>query len=185
MPVLGLIASQISGHLFAPSGAYDSIATVTVGAGGTSSVNFSSIPQTYTHLQIRAIHQEPSDTMALQFNTQTGNAYTVHSLLGDGGAVAAAYNASPSMIYFGTNYGSSGSNFGASVVDILDYTNTNKYRTVRSLTGADNNSVYGKVGIYSGEYYGTSAVTSIQILGRTSGTIAQYSSFALYGIRGN
>jgi hypothetical protein len=181
-PILGIYASSASPLVYANS--YESIATVTVGAGGTTAVNFSSIPQTYTHLQIRAIHQEPSDTMALQFNSQTGNAYTVHSLLGDGGAVAASYNASPSMIYFGTNYGSSGSNFGASIVDILDYTNTNKNTTVRSLTGADNNSTYAKVGFYSGEYYYTNAISSIQILSRTSSTIAQYSSFALYGIKG-
>jgi hypothetical protein len=183
MPILGVIASSISGNLYNAS--YESISTVTVGAGGTTSINFSSIPQTYTHLQIRAIHQEPSDTMALQFNASgSSNVYTVHYLLGDGGAVASGYYASPNMIYFGTNYGSSGSNFGASIVDILDYTNTNKYKTVRSLTGADNNSVYAKVGLYSGEYYSTNAITSIQILSRTSSTIAQYSSFALYGIKG-
>jgi hypothetical protein len=40
MPVLGIIASQMSGHLFAPSGAYDSIATTTVGSGGAASITF-------------------------------------------------------------------------------------------------------------------------------------------------
>jgi hypothetical protein len=182
MPILGIMASQVSGHLY--SNSYESIATVTVGSGGTTSVAFTSIPQTYTHLQIRAIHQEPSDTMAMQFNSQTGNAYTLHSMLGDGGTVAASYNASPSMMYFGTNYGSSGSDFGTSVIDILDYTNTNKSKTIRSLTGASNNSAYTKVGLYSGQYYYNLAVTSIQILSRTSSTIAQYSTFALYGIKG-
>jgi hypothetical protein len=163
-------------------GSYESIATVTVGAGGTTSVNFSSIPQTYRHLQIRAIHQEPADTVALRFNnTGSSNIYTVHNIYGDGGVVA-GYSGSPLMIYFGTNYGSSGSFFGASVVDILDYTDTSKYTTTRSVTGAENNSAYYRVGMYSGEYYSTSAITSIQILGRSGGTIAQYSQFALYGI---
>ena len=36
---------------------YESIATVTVGAGGTSTITFSSIPTGYTHLQIRGIAQ--------------------------------------------------------------------------------------------------------------------------------
>lgn len=176
-------STQVGNSIILP-GDYESIATVTVGSGGTTSVNFSSIPQTFKHLQIRAIHQEPSDTVALRFNnTGASNIYTVHYLYGDGGVVA-GYLSSPLMIYFGTNYGSSGSTFGTSVVDILDYTDTNKYTTTRSLTGADNNSAYYRVGIYSGEYYSTSAITSIQILGRSGGTIAQYSSFALYGIRG-
>ena len=181
---LNRYVSALAGNaVFSPS-SYESIATVTVGVGGTTSVDFTNIPQTYAHLQIRAIHQEPSDTVALTVNSQTGNAYTVHYLLGDGGSALGGYYASPSMIYFGTNYGSSGNNFGASIVDILDYANTSKLTTVRSLTGADNNSIYGKVGLYSGEYYYTNAITSINIKGRTGGTIAQYSQFALYGIKG-
>jgi hypothetical protein len=52
MPILGIISSQISGHLFAPSGAYDSIATVS-GTGSSGTISFTSIPSTYTHLQIR------------------------------------------------------------------------------------------------------------------------------------
>ena len=174
--------SALAGNPVILSGSYDSIATVTVGAGGTTAVNFSSIPQTYRHLQIRAIHQEPADTVALQFNsTGSSNIYTVHHFYGDGGVVS-GYSASPNMIYFGTNYGASGSYFGASIVDILDYTDTNKNTTVRSVTGVENNSIYYRVGMYSGEYYSTSAITSIQILGRSGGTIAQYSQFALYGI---
>ena len=49
MPILGIMASQISGHLSNPS--YESIATYTVGAGGSSTMVFSSIPQTYKHLE--------------------------------------------------------------------------------------------------------------------------------------
>ena len=52
-PILGIYASQISGHLFAPSGAYDSIATVTPYTT-TTTVEFNSRPSTYTHLQVRA-----------------------------------------------------------------------------------------------------------------------------------
>ncbi len=166
---------------------YEPIAVMTVPSGGLTEITFANIPQTYTHLQIRAIHQEPSDSIELQFNGSASNVYTNHSLLGDGGAVSAYTSQSLSQhgIVVGTNYGSSGSNFGASIIDILDYTNTNKHKTVRSLTGADNNSTFGKVGLYSGLFYSNNAITSIKFFPRTSGhNIARYSSFALYGIKG-
>ena len=63
MPILGLLASAISGNLFAPSGAYDSIATAS-GTGSSATISFTSIPSTYTHLQIRGI-----------WNTTTGSAF--------------------------------------------------------------------------------------------------------------
>lgn len=167
---------------------YEPIAVATVPSGGLTEIIFANIPQTYTHLQIRAVHQEPSDSIELQFNGSASNVYTNHSLLGDGGAVLSAYTSqslSQNGIVVGTNYGSSGSNFGASIIDILDYTNTNKHKTVRSLTGADNNSTFGKVGLYSGLFYSNNAITSIKFFPRTFGNnIAQYSQFALYGIKG-
>ena len=53
MPILGIIASSISGNLDAND--FESIATVSVGSGGAANVEFTSIPATFTHLQIRAI----------------------------------------------------------------------------------------------------------------------------------
>jgi hypothetical protein len=52
-PILGILASGMSGNLWAPGKDFDSIATTTVGAGGASTITFSSIPSTYRHLQIR------------------------------------------------------------------------------------------------------------------------------------
>ena len=52
MPILGIIASS---KAVAVPNSYESIATVTVGSGGTSEINFTSIPATYTHLQLRII----------------------------------------------------------------------------------------------------------------------------------
>jgi len=95
-PILGIWASQISGHLFAPSGAYDSIATTTVGAGGTSSITFNSIPSTYTHLQIRAftgtstIYVSNAGYVSFNGDTTTSN-YNDHAIYGSG-ASAASYS---------------------------------------------------------------------------------------------
>ena len=187
-PILGIYASQISGHLFAPSGAYDSIATVTVGAGGSSSITFSSIPATYTHLQIRWIARNSSISGAnnynLQFNGDTASNYAVHDLYGDGATAAAQAGSSRGNIWTTFVPGSSATAnaFAAGVIDILDYANTNKYKTLRQLQGYDLNGS-GEVRLTSGLWQSTSAITSINI-GLSSPTYVQYSSFALYGIKG-
>ena len=78
--------------------------------------------------------------------------------------------------------GTTANTFGPMILDILDYTNTNKYKTVRSLSGFDSNGA-GKVDFFSGFYFlNTNAITQIDITGG-GGTFAQYSHFALYGIK--
>jgi hypothetical protein len=186
MPVLGIVASQISGHLFAPSGAYDSIATSTpVGAGGTLSIEFTSIPSTYTHLQIRGLFRQANgEAILMQFNSDTASNYACHALYGDGATVSANGAASRANIPIERNSGMpTGANiFGAGVIDILDYANTNKYKTVRALSGHDNNGS-GYVNFESGLWMSTSAITSIKLF--TAGNVyAQYTQFALYGIKG-
>ena len=187
-PILGIYASQISGHLFAPSGAYDSIATVTVGAGGTSTVTFSSIPQTYTHLQIRGIARGTvagdGENIYMQFNGVAGTSYSWHRLLGSGSSVSSGNNPSqPSgVITVVSASGSTANVFGTTVIDILDYANTSKNKTVRGLGGNDQNGA-GYACFQSFAFNNTSAITSIDIT--SSANWAQYTQFALYGIKGN
>ena len=168
---------------------YESISTVTVGSGGTSSVSFTSIPSTYSHLQIRAIGRSTSATftnqyMVIQFNSDTTSAnYAWHGLSGDGSSPSTFAASSSGGVCAPTfTAGGSGTNmFGAFVLDILDYSNTNKYKTARSLGGHDQNGV-GIVRFSSGVWMNTNSVSSIQITPAAAG-LAQYSSFALYGIK--
>jgi hypothetical protein len=186
-PILGIYASQISGHLFAPSGAYDSIATTTVGAGGVSSITFSSIPSTYTHLQLRATAITPSTgyhNFEITINSDTGSNYATHQIQGNGATAVASYQSSTDKYTFvGLMNPTNGYPFGA-IVDFLDYANTNKYKTMRSLAGANNNAADtgARVGFSSGLWMNTSAITSITVAG---GDYGQYTSIALYGIKGN
>lgn len=183
MPILGIIASQQPGHISTNS--YESIATQTVGAGGASSVTFSSIPSTYKHLQVRSISLASSSQLSIraQFNGDTGGNYAWHTLYGDGAGAYANYNGA-TQNYIGSfaRGGTSGSIFGASVVDILDYSNTSKNKTTRSLSGVDANGS-GIVWLSSGLWQSTAAISSI-LLYPESGTLSQYTTFALYGIKG-
>ena len=181
-PILGIFASQ--GRAAANS--YESIATTTVGAGGSSTITFSSIPSTYKHLQIRAIASGAgAQRYGVQFNGDTGANYTQHFLYGTG-SVAGAGGTTGGAKYNSIGASDGGSTFGASVTDILDYTNTNKNTVVRSLAGYDTNTSNGLVVLYSFVWLNTAAVTSltIQAAESYSGNFAQYSQFALYGIKG-
>jgi hypothetical protein len=180
MPVLGIIASQMSGHLWAPSGAYDSIATVSVGSGGSSTITFSSIPSTYTHLQLRMTTLQTNATSGgtMSFNSDTTSSnYYYHYLLGN--STAASAGAGADRPYSPWNSGSS-SGPAATIVDILDYTNTNKYKTFRQLTGYDLNGS-GAILLTSDLWMNTAAISTITI---TSAGFLQYSQFSLYGIKG-
>lgn len=182
MPILGIIASQISGHL-APTTGFVSIATSTVGAGGTSSVTFSGIPSGYKHLQVRATWLlSGGGNLKMQFNSDTGANYKAHYLYGDGSTASSNVTSiSPNAVGLGYS-ASSSTYFESSICDILDYTNTNKNTTIRSLDGNDRNGG-GDIELDSGVWLNTAAVTSISLTPQ-SGTISQYSSFALYGIQG-
>jgi hypothetical protein len=155
-PILGIMASQISGHL--ETGAYESIATETVGGGGSSSITFSSIPSTYTHLQVRCVTRSSgaAANSVLTFNGDTGNNYASHWLTGNGSAASSGSSTSRASMYIdilGAN--ASGAMWSADVVDILDYTNTNKNKTIRVLAGQDFNGS-GTIWLASGlmdEYF--------------------------------
>jgi hypothetical protein len=169
---------------------YESIATVTVGSGGTTSISFSSIPSTYTHLQMRfTARSKDNDTNAfiyMQLNGDTASNYSDHYLRGDGSSVSAIGNANNTVIYATGQIPAlvaTASVFGVGVVDILDYANTNKYKTSRSLNGYDSNGS-GSVFHESGNWRNTNAVSSITLTTQASQGFAQYSSFALYGIKG-
>jgi len=186
MPILGIMASQISGHLFAPSGAYDSIATATVGSGGSSSISFTSIPSTYTHLQVRCLMRTnlAATTLDTYIKINTGTSYYYHYLYGNG-ATAAAGGGSIATLLTGRATGSTAtaSTFGVSIVDILDYTNTNKNKTIRVLNGDDNNGS-GNTFLFSGVSLSTTAITDLTFTAETASSFVQYSQFALYGIKG-
>jgi hypothetical protein len=174
---------------FTPTGSYDALATYTVPSGGVSSITFAGLPTggQYTHLQIRYTARSTraaTDTQVnMRFNDATST-YPAHIVYGDGsGAYASAYT-SNSFIQMNDIPAANATSgiFNATIVDILDYANTNKYKTVRSLIGRDLNGS-GLILLHSGLYQSTTAISSINIY-PAADNFAQYSQFALYGVKG-
>jgi hypothetical protein len=186
--LLNTILGSLSSGVAASTNSYESIATTTVGSGGSANVTFSSIPSTYTHLQIRSIGRTTQSATAsyieIEMNSDTGSNYSFHILQGDGSSAVAGSLSSQTKTYARnfTAANAGASTFGAIIIDILDYANTNKYKTIRNLGGTDNNGS-GTINLTSGLWMSTSAITSIKFTPE-SGNFAQYSQFALYGIKG-
>jgi hypothetical protein len=185
MSTLTRYTDMLAGNTAFVDPAYESIATTTVGAGGVSSITFSSIPSTYTHLQIRATYQDTSasgvQSQFIRFNGDGATNYDWHYIFGDGASVTANASLNASSIFAGQVITPNNSNFATSIIDILDYKDTNKYKVTRGLYGNDQNGS-GRVLFVSGLWRSTSAITSIVLT--TGANFAQYSSFALYGIKG-
>jgi hypothetical protein len=189
---LGIFASA---NQSAAATSFESIATTTVGAGGASSISFSSIPGTYKHLQLKGILRDNSannyDNVSLRFNSDSGSNYASHYLAGNGASASAyAWTSAAQIESFYTAGGAAISNmFSAVVIDILDYANTSKYKTTRQLVGYDNNGnggsdfAKGAVLLSSGLWQSTSAISSITLTVTIGSNFAQYSHFALYGIK--
>ena len=161
----------------------------TVVSSPVSSVTFSSIPATYSHLQIRCMAQTNRGAVSFDggkttFNGDTASNYSTHNLTGTGATASSSSLLTTYMQLPWAGFGTTtGSNWGGAVIDILDYADTNKFKTVRALGGADGNGS-GYVTLTSGNWRSTSAITSISITPDGGTTFSQYSSFALYGING-
>jgi hypothetical protein len=189
MPILGVIAS--SKLTAADVGDFESIATIN-GTGSTPTLTFTNIPNTYTNLQIRmslvtsgSFQQNSVYGGWVTFNNDTGSNYSDHYLYGDGatpGAGATINKANMGLIA----YGAGPTYPGVNIVDILDYANTNKYKTARSLAGGDTNGA-GYTWFASGLWRNTSAVSTITIYlnsGFGSHNFTTNAIAALYGIKG-
>jgi hypothetical protein len=170
-----------------PPTSYESIATVTVGSGGTGSdITFTSIPSTYKHLQIRGIGrrtdaQDYFDSVRFYFNTDTTTTNYYRHFLGaeNNTAFAGSTNNMPAVTLPGNSQTANA--FGGFVVDILDYSDTNKFKTVRTLGGLEMNTTLSEMRFQSGLWRNTAAINQITFIANTGFT--QYSQFALYGIR--
>lgn len=168
-------------------GSFESIATVT--PSGTQTVTFNSIPNTYKHLQIRMITQQDYSTAGdfgwinVTFNGSSG---TYASHFAQSSNLTSYGFPNLSFMYTADSYlipaGNNSTIFGAAIIDILDYADTNKNKVLRCLTGVNWNTS-GMLRPVSGLWSNTSAITSITLTA-ANGNLKSGSRFALYGIKG-
>jgi hypothetical protein len=159
---------------------YKLISSVTVGSGGAASITFSSIPQTYTDLVIRASIRDANgarySTIFIRPNGSSSN-FTGRRLYADGSSYGSDTDASSGLTSGAT---STASTFGIFEAYIPNYTSSNNKSISTDSAGESDNST----GIYqmlaANLWSVSSAITSIRL--DTSDTIQQYSTAYLYGI---
>jgi hypothetical protein len=155
------------------------------------SYNFASIPQTFDHLQLRIFGRSTFDRGSgnvdpvnnyLRINGDSGNNYAYHSIVGTGAtASAGGATAASAMVLGGSNPAlrTLSGVYSNIIIDILDYRNTNKNKTVKAIGGYDANGT-GIVYLLSSFLNSTAAVTSLNIFNDADYAIG--SRFDLYGI---
>jgi hypothetical protein len=165
------------------------IASNTVGSGSTSSVTFSSIPATYTDLMVklstRGSQSAVYSSIYYYFNGLTANRNNI-VLEGSGSTVYSVTAGSGGVMYASAGVGATAtaSTFGNAELYIPNYTSSN-YKS-SSVDGiSENNATTTYLDIVANLWSNTAAITSLTFVTETSQTIAQYSTFYLYGIKNN
>lgn len=184
---MGFLAASGAGA----AGAYDLISTSLI-SSTTASVTFSSLPADYSHLQIRwtgrSNRSDYQDRMAIRLNGVTSNTYISHVLRGSGSNVASVYQDAFGYIFatgvfdlFATTETSGA--FGAGIIDILDFKNTSKTKTVRMFSGLSGGTQARNIALTSGMNTATGALSSITLFPQNGSWVAG-SRMSIYGIKG-
>jgi hypothetical protein len=162
---------------------YFKIASTTVGSGGASSIDFTSIPQTYTDLVIllsaRSTQASNWTAVKVEYNGST-TGYKVLELYGNGSTATSA----PDTVGYGAfaNGDSATANtFSNSSIYISNYTSSN-YKSLSTDDVTENNATSAIANLWAHLWQNTAAITSIK-LSCVSGNFKQYSTATLYGIK--
>lgn len=153
-----------------PTSTYIALANTTV-SSNTTEVTMSSIPATYRDLVLIVAGNATAggNALLLKFNGSTSNMSYVQ-MIGTGSA--ATSNAASAM-----NVGAVFTSQGVNIINIMDYSATDKHKTVisRGSTASDDTRAI------AARWGSTNAVTSIGIY-LNNNQFASGTSFALYGI---
>lgn len=193
------VSTLLSGSLSTPSakrafsdGAFDSIASYNL-TDRSGSFVINNIPQNYKHLQFRVSGRTTGtytySSFYLRPNSDTGSNYTFYALYGDTSTPASSGRGTGGGDTSVITQNIAGDTsapwiYGFVISEILDYSNTNKYKTFRSYGGYDNVNVgspKGTCNTNSNLWLSTSAITSIQV--STDGDFQPGTIISLYGIK--
>jgi hypothetical protein len=164
---------------------YTLINSYTVGSGGISQIDFTSIPSTYTDLLVKTSSNTNTNTiLRIRFNSVSSSDYTQKVLRGTGSATASYSNAGwDTLTNFSPSYNDDASNtFSNNQYYIPNYTSSD----AKSLSGdsvTEANSTTAFQILYAGLLNNTSTITSMSFFSETGVSFNQYSTFRLYGIK--
>ena len=160
------------------------IASVTVGSGGASSIDFTSIPSTYTDLclklSLRDNRASTADFILLSFNGST-TTFTNRYLEGDGfntpasGSTARAAGLANAAT-------STASTFSNTEIYIPNYASGN-YKSYSADAVAENNATTAWADFHAGLWSNTAAINQVTISPNSGTLFNQYSTATLYGIK--
>jgi hypothetical protein len=184
------VLSASSNSITALGTAFESIASVN--ASSSNLISFSSIPQTYKHLQIRynlkcgQTGSADFDELSMRVNGTTGG-YAYHKTRGTSGGSVASDSGTNQSGWSGwilNSNSSLASMFAVGIIDIYDYASTTKTKTMKVTMGYDTGgNLVSFMFLGSLLYPNTTAITSLSFVDNFSHSFASGSSMSLYGIK--
>jgi len=169
-----------------PSG-YELIASATVGASPVTTIDFTSIPSTYTDLclkmSLRTNRGGTFDYATINFNNSAAD-YTLRVLEGNGSSTFSYTRSTFAVNLIGRADGADAtSNTFASIELYLpNYTSsTNKPMSIDSVQENNDSTAYQD--LFGGLWSQTAAINRLTITNGTDNAYVQYSTAYLYGIK--
>jgi hypothetical protein len=160
------------------------IATVTVGAGGAASIDFTSIPQTFSDLKLKLSIRSSFNGTAVDgrivFNGQNSNA-SGRLLYGQGSGAGAGGTYS-SLFIWHPGAAATANTFSNTSITIPNYSSSNIKQTSQEII-SENNTTFSYVMMFAGLWNSTSAITSISITDNNGGSWVAGSTATLYGVK--
>lgn len=171
------------------SPAFELISTTTLGAA-TSSITISSIPATYTSLQLRVVGRSANatifDELLLRFNADSGANYGYKQIIIDAvsGSASSATAQTGLRIYGIHGNSATANNFAAVKMDITGHKDTNKKTSVRGFGGPVNfgASWAANGSLFGGIWNATTVVTSLTISAYSGANLQTGTRVSLYGV---
>jgi hypothetical protein len=161
---------------------YTLIASSTVGSGGAASIDFTSIPSTYTDLVLKISTRNAGtniQNLLMKLNTATTN-FTYRYVEGNGASASSGSGTT------GAIGGVDGSNATANTFNSLDIYfpnyagSTNKSFSVDAVTENNGTTAYADLNAFL--WSNTAAINAISIYAASS-NLVQYSTAYLYGVK--
>jgi hypothetical protein len=170
------------------SNTFTLIASVTVGSGGSATIDFTSISSSYTDLCLltsaRSNYAGIDDGLSIVINSDTAANYSRLVLTGNGATASSSASAGNNSIYAvrtAAGNTATASTFGNASVYFPNYrASTQKSISVDGV--GENNATTAYVALESFIWTGTAAITALSIAPCNGTSWNQYSTAYLYGI---